>query len=183
MNKKELVITKYSKYIRDVPDFPKPGIIFKDITPVFEAPEFANLVLESMIEELKNNNIEFDKIICPEARGFLFGIPLGLMLNKPVVLARKPGKLPKPGQSITFDIEYGQDTLVVSEDSIKEDEKILIVDDLLATGGSCKALNQLVESANAKVAGDLIFLELTPLRGREKLEPYPVITIVPIEAY
>lgn len=183
MNRKDLVISEYAKYIRDVPDFPKPGIIFKDITPVFESPSFSRLVFETMMEQLDENGIEFDKIICPEARGFLFGVPLGLMMKKPVVIARKPGKLPNPGQSITFQIEYGQDTLVISKDSIKKGERVLIVDDLLATGGSCKALNNLVEEAGAKVAGDLIFLELTPLKGREKLEPYPVITIVPIEAY
>ena len=101
MNKKEEVIALADKYIKDVPGFPKPGIIFKDVTPVFENPDYLQKVFDVMVDELKENNIRFDKIVCPEARGFLFGPTLGLMTKKGVVMARKPGKLPRPGNCVS----------------------------------------------------------------------------------
>jgi len=183
MTKKEQVISLSEKYIKDVPGFPKPGIIFKDICPVFENIEYLQLVFDAMIEELKANNIEFDKIVCPEARGFLFGSPIGLMTKRGVVMARKPGKLPRPGYCVSYNLEYGTATLVISEDSIKPGERVLVIDDLLATGGSAKALCELVERSGASVTGVLFYIELTPLKGREVLKKYPVISLVPVEAY
>lgn len=183
MTKKEEVISLASQYIRDVPGFPKPGVTFKDIVPVFEHPEYFVKVFEVMVDEIKKSGIEFDKIICPEARGFLFGPGLGLMLNKGVVLARKPGKLPCPGISLSYDLEYGSTTLVISKDSIKPSERLLVVDDLLATGGSGKAVCELAEKSGGVVAGVLFFIELTPLNGRKNLEKYPVLSIVPVDAY
>ena len=183
MTKKEEVISLADQYIRDVPGFPKPGIIFKDITPVFENPEYLQKVFDVMVDELKNNNIVFDKIVCPEARGFLFGPTLGLLTKKGVVMARKPGKLPRPGNCVSYNLEYGTATLVVSEDSIKPGDKVLVVDDLLATGGSAKALCELVERSGASVAGVMFYVELTPLNGRKVLEKYKVLSIVPVEAY
>ena len=183
MTKKEQVIALADKYIKDVPGFPKPGIIFKDITPVFESPEYCQLVFDVMVEILKENKVEFDKIACPEARGFLFGPTLGLAMNKGVVLARKPGKLPRPGNCVSYNLEYGTATLVVSQDSIQPGDKVLVVDDLLATGGSAKALCELVERSGATVAGVMFYLELTPLNGRKVLEKYPVFSVVPVEAY
>ena len=183
MTKKQEVIAMADKFIRDVPDFPKPGIIFKDIVPVFENPDYLKKVFEVMVDELKENNIVFDKIACPEARGFLFGPTLGIMMNKGIVMARKPGKLPCPGESLSYDLEYGSATLVVSKDSIKPGERVLVVDDLLATGGSAKALCELVEKCGGIVAGVMFYIELTPLKGRKVLEKYPVLSIVPVEAY
>ena len=183
MTKKEEVVALADQYIKDVPGFPKPGIIFKDVTPVFENPEYLKKVFEVMVDELKENKIEFNKIVCPEARGFLFGPTLGLMTNKGVVLARKPGKLPRPGYCVSYNLEYGTATLVVSEDSIQPGDKILVVDDLLATGGSAKALCELVERSGASVAAVMFYIELTPLQGRKVLEKYPVLSIVPVEAY
>ena len=183
MAKKEEVVALADQYIKDVPGFPKPGIIFKDVTPVFENPEYLRKVFEVMVDELKENKIEFNKIVCPEARGFLFGPTLGLMTNKGVVLARKPGKLPRPGYCVSYNLEYGTATLVVSEDSIQPGDKILVVDDLLATGGSAKALCELVERSGATVAAVMFYIELTPLQGRKVLEKYPVLSIVPVEAY
>ena len=183
MTKKEEVISLADQYIRDVPGFPKPGIIFKDITPVFESPEYLQKVFDVMVDELKDNNIVFDKIVCPEARGFLFGPTLGLLTKKGVVMARKPGKLPRPGNCVSYNLEYGTATLVVSEDSIKPGDKVLVVDDLLATGGSAKALCELVERSGASVAGVMFYVELTPLNGRKVLEKYKVLSIVPVEAY
>ena len=183
MTKREEVISLADQYIRDVPGFPKPGIIFKDITPVFENPEYLQKVFDVMVDELKDNNIVFDKIVCPEARGFLFGPTLGLLTKKGVVMARKPGKLPRPGNCVSYNLEYGTATLVVSEDSIKPGDKILVVDDLLATGGSAKALCELVERSGASVAGVMFYIELTPLNGRKVLDKYKVLSIVPVEAY
>ena len=183
MTKKEEVISLASQYIRDVPGFPKPGVTFKDIVPVFEHPEYFVKVFEVMVEELEKNNIQFDKIICPEARGFLFGPGIGLKMNKGVVLARKPGKLPCPGVSYSYDLEYGSETLEISKDSIKPGERFLVVDDLLATGGSGKAVCNLVEQCGGEVAGVLFYIELTPLNGRKMFGNCPVISIVPIDAY
>ena len=183
MTKKQEVIAQAGNYIRDVPGFPKPGIIFKDITPVFENPEYLKKVFDVMVDELKESNIQFDKIVCPEARGFLFGPTLGLLTQKGVVIARKPGKLPRPGNCVSYNLEYGTATLVVSEGSIKPGDRVLVVDDLLATGGSAKALCELVERRGATVAGVMFYIELTPLKGRKVLEKYPVISIVPVEAY
>ena len=183
MTKKQEVIALADQYIKDVPGFPKPGIIFKDVVPVFENPEYLQKVFEVMVDELKENKIDFNKIVCPEARGFLFGPTLGLMTKRGVVLARKPGKLPRPGYCVSYNLEYGTATLVVSEGSIQPGDKVLVVDDLLATGGSAKALCELVERSGAEVAGVMFFIELTPLNGRKILEKYPVLSIVPVEAY
>ena len=183
MTKKEEVISLADRYIRDVPGFPKPGIIFKDITPVFENPEYCEKTIEVMVDEIKENVPEFDKIICPEARGFLFGVPIGLQIQKPVVLARKPGKLPLPGMRIDYALEYGTESLEISKGALNPGEKILIVDDLLATGGSAKALSALVEKSGAQVAGIIFYIELTPLKGRDLLKDYKVLSIVPVEAY
>jgi len=183
MSKKEEVIKLSEKYIKDVPGFPKPGIIFKDIVPVFENPEYLQMVFDVMVEELQKSGIKYDKIVCPEARGFLFGPTLGLLTKKGVVMARKPGKLPRPGYCVSYNLEYGTATLVISEGSIQPGDRVLVVDDLLATGGSAKALCELVERSGANVAGVMFFVELTPLKGRELLKKYPVISIVPVEAY
>ena len=183
MTKKQEVIALADQYIKDVPGFPKPGIIFKDVVPVFENPEYLQKVFEVLVDELKENKIDFNKIVCPEARGFLFGPTLGLMTKRGVVLARKPGKLPRPGYCVSYNLEYGTATLVVSEGSIQPGDKVLVVDDLLATGGSAKALCELVERSGAEVAGVMFFIELTPLNGRKILEKYPVLSIVPVEAY
>ncbi len=183
MTKKEEVISLADRYIRDVPGFPKPGIIFKDITPVFENPEYCEKTIEVMVDEIKENVPEFDKIICPEARGFLFGVPIGLQIQKPVILARKPGKLPLPGLRIDYALEYGTESLEISKGALNPGEKILIVDDLLATGGSAKALSALVEKSGASVAGIIFYIELTPLKGRDLLKDYKVLSIVPVEAY
>lgn len=183
MTKKEEVISLADQYIRDVPGFPKPGIIFKDITPVFEHPDYCKKTIEVMVDEVKENIPDFDKIICPEARGFLFGVPMGIEIQKPVILARKPGKLPLPGMRIDYALEYGTESLEISKGALNPGEKVLIVDDLLATGGSAKALSALVEKSGATVAGIIFYIELTPLKGRDVLKDYKVLSIVQVEAY
>lgn len=182
MTKKEFVISESVNHIYDVPGFPKEGIIFKDITPVFEDPAYADAVIDVMLDELHDRGIEFDKIIAPESRGFLFGVPLSIKSRRPLVLARKPGKLPRPGVSASYSLEYGEATLLISKDSVKPGDKVIVVDDLLATGGSANACAELAVKSGAEVTGCVFYLELTPLKGKEKI-PYPVISIVEVEAY
>lgn len=180
MNKKQEIVLDVNKYVRSVPDFPKEGIIFKDIVPVFENIDYCQKVIDVMIDEIKENHLEFNKIICPEARGFLFGVPLGLAFKVGVVLARKPGKLPLPGTKVSYELEYGVQSLEISEGSVSPGDRVLIVDDLLATGGSAKALGKLVELNQGTVSGALFYIELTSLKGREALKKYKVVSLVPI---
>ena len=170
MNKKQEVIAQADQLIKDVPGFPKPGIIFKDIVPVFENPEYLQKVFDVMVDELKENNIVFDKIVCPEARGFLFGPALGLMTKKGVVMARKPGKLPRPGKECSYDLEYGTNSMIISEAAINPGEKVLVIDDLLATGGSAYAMCDLIKQSNATPVACLFLVELCLLKGAENIK-------------
>ena len=172
MTKKEEVIALADKYIKDVPGFPKPGIIFKDVTPVFENPEYLQKVFDVMVEELKESNIQFDKIACPEARGFLFGPTLGLLTKKGVVMARKPGKLPSTVIKESFSKEYGVDTIEMHIDAIEPNDVVLIHDDLLATGGTAKAAYNLVQHFNPKKTYMNFIIEIKDegLHGRDLFE-------------
>ena len=163
--------------IRDVPDFPKPGILFKDITPVMENPDAFRAALAGMKDLLAE--VEFDALCAIESRGFIFGAPMGLDLDKPLVLMRKAGKLPAEIRSVTYDLEYGQATLEMHVDSLKPGDRVIIVDDLLATGGTAVAAAQLVVDAGGIVAGFLFMVELEFLAGRSKLEGLgPVFSLV-----
>jgi len=153
--------------IRDIPDFPKPGILFKDITPVMENPDAFRAALGGMKDLL--GQLEFDALCAIESRGFIFGAPMGLDLDKPLVLMRKAGKLPAETRAVTYDLEYGQATLEMHVDSLKPGDRVIIVDDLLATGGTAVAAAQLVTDAGGIVAGFLFMVELDFLAGRAKL--------------
>lgn len=158
----------FEQYIADVPDFPIPGILFKDITPTLEDPTAFKAVIDEMASKFDPDS--FDKIIAADARGFLFGAPLAYKLNKGLVVARKPGKLPRPGHSYSYSLEYGKNTMVIPEGSIKEGERVLLVDDLLATGGSAYAMVKMVEAAGGKPIGAIFYIELIDLKGMEPLE-------------
>jgi adenine phosphoribosyltransferase len=163
--------------IRDIPDFPKPGILFKDITPVMENPAAFRAALAGMTDLLADT--AFDSFAAIESRGFVFGAPLGVQMDKPLVLMRKAGKLPSKTRAVTYDLEYGQATLEMHVDSIKPGERVMIVDDLLATGGTAAASAQLVTDAGGVVAGFLFMVELEFLAGRAKLEGLgPVFSLV-----
>ena len=166
----------FEQYIADVPDFPIPGILFKDITPTLEDPIAFKAVIDEMAS--KFNPDSFDKIIAADARGFLFGAPLAYKLGKGLVVARKPGKLPRPGHSYSYSLEYGKNTMVIPEGSIKEGERVLLVDDLLATGGSAIAMVKLVESLGGEVVGVVVLMELAGLEGRKHLEGYDVESLI-----
>ena len=161
--------------IRDVPDFPKPGILFKDITPLFQNPALLKRLIQALAEHYKNQNVE--AIVGMESRGFLFGVPLAMALDVPFVLARKKGKLPADTVEYSYDLEYGQATLELHSDSLQAGQRVLVIDDLLATGGTAKATQILIEKLDAVVCGFAFVIELDFLNGRELLKA-PVHSIV-----
>jgi adenine phosphoribosyltransferase len=162
--------------IRDVPDFPKPGILFKDITPVLEDPSAFKTVIEAFAAHARS--VQADCIVGIESRGFIFGAPLATRLSLPFVVARKPGKLPAATRHVEYALEYGTDRLEMHVDAIAPGAKVLIVDDLLATGGTADAACQLVEAADAQVVGVAILIELTFLNGAERLGKRPVFSLL-----
>lgn len=167
------------KYIRNVPDFPKKGIQFKDITPLCNAHEALKESIDIIVKHFKNKGI--NKVAAIEARGYVFGGAIAYLLGTGFVLIRKPGKLPYETIKETYDLEYGQDIIEMHIDAIEEGEKVLIFDDLLATGGTAKAACNLIEKAGGIIAGICFIIELTDtLHGREKLEGYDILTLVQI---
>lgn len=166
---RESAIEFLKQSIRDIPDFPKPGIIFKDITTLLSDPKAFKLAIDLIAEQYKNAGIDF--IACPESRGFIFGAPVATALGAGLTLVRKPNKLPAKTLTASYELEYGTDTLTIHEDAFvsKANAKVLIVDDLIATGGSAAATAQLISKAGAQVAGLAVLIELDFLNGREKL--------------
>ncbi len=165
-----------TKYIRDIPDFPKPGILFKDITPLLADPDAFQDAIDRMTEHYRGRPV--DAVAAVEARGFLFAAPLALTLRKPLVPLRKPGKLPFHTHSLRYDLEYGSAELHVHTDAVAKGARVLLVDDLLATGGTMQAGCQLVEKAGGKVVGCAFLVELTFLGGAEKLRPHEVFSLI-----
>jgi adenine phosphoribosyltransferase len=163
-------------YIRDIPDFPKPGILFKDITPLLADPGAFRASIEHIAEHYAHT--ELDAIAAAEARGFLFAAPLALALRKPLVPLRKPGKLPFRTYSLKYDLEYGQAELHMHVDGIRPRDRVLLVDDVLATGGTMKAGGQLVEQAGGSVVSCAFLVELGFLKGREKLQGYDIFSLL-----
>ncbi len=164
------------KLIRDVPDFPKAGIIFKDITPLLKNPKGFKSAINQMAKKYKDKNI--DKIVSMESRGFIFGAALALKLGAGFVPVRKKGKLPYKTIREEYQLEYGTDILEIHEDAICKDENILIVDDVLATGGTAKAVCSLIEKLGGKVAGLCFLIELSFLKPQEKLQDYEVFSLI-----
>ena len=163
-------------YIRDVPDFPKPGILYRDITPLLANPQaFAYAIDE--LEDLFNGE-DFDTIVAVESRGFLFGAPLADRMKKPIVPVRKPGKLPSDTHTIEYTLEYGNTTMEIHVDSINQNDRVLVVDDLLATGGTLAAAARLVELSCGIIAGVGVVIELMDLNGRRGLEAYNVKSLI-----
>ena len=159
-------------FVVTIPNYPKEGIMFRDITSVIQSAEGLQLAIDSMQNLVKD--IDYDVIVGPEARGFLFGPTLGLLTKKGVVMARKPGKLPRETISQSYDLEYGSATLEIHKDALYPGEKVLIVDDLIATGGTTEAIVKLVERLDAKVAGMVFLMELKGLHGRDRLKDYRI---------
>lgn len=163
--------------IRDIPDFPKPGILFKDITPLLKHPEAFRDVIEAFAERFPSS--EVDVVATVDARGFLFGGALAYRLNRGLVPLRKPGKLPYRTVEQEYALEYGTDALAIHEDAFEKGARVLIVDDVMATGGTLAAAAQLVERLGGQVVGIAVLVELSFLRPRERLGNYPVLALVP----
>ena len=166
-------------YIRAVPDFPKPGILFRDITPLLANPAALGQVISRLADPFRGDRI--DVIAAAEARGFIFSAPLALELNTALVPIRKPGKLPYKTISYTYDLEYGTDTLQMHEDAIPPGARVLVVDDLLATGGTVEACCRMVEKAGGTVAGCAFVIELVGLGGAERIAQHKTVSLVRYE--
>jgi adenine phosphoribosyltransferase len=165
-----------SDYIRDIPDFPKPGIIFKDITPLLAEPKAFAHAIQLMSSHYQEQRV--DAIAAAEARGFLFAAPMAMTMGLPLIPLRKPGKLPFQTHCFQYELEYGSAELHVHIDAVAPGAHVLVVDDLLATGGTLKAGCQLIEKAGGVVAGCAVLVELDFLQGRDKLQPYEVFSLV-----
>ena len=162
-------------YIRDITDFPRPGIVFKDITPLLAEPRAFRHAIDGFAAHYRDQRI--DAVAAAEARGFLFAAPLALQLDKPLIPLRKPGKLPHTTYAFQYELEYGSAELHVHVDGVAPGAQVLIVDDLLATGGTVQAAAKLIEKAGGHVAGCGFVVELAFLRGRERLQPHDVFSL------
>ena len=163
-------------YVVSIPDFPEPGIIFRDVTSVIQDAEGLQLSIDEMQKLLEG--IEFDVIAGAESRGFIFGMPIAYNMKKPFVLIRKKGKLPRETVEMSYDLEYGSATIEMHKDSIKPGQKVVIVDDLIATGGTIEAAAKLVDQLGGEVVKIIFLMELAGLEGRKKLEKYDVESVV-----
>ena len=164
--------------IRDIPDFPKPGIVFRDITTLLSHPEGLKYTIDTLTEKCQALGLAPDYIVGMESRGFLFGVPLAYHLNAGFVPVRKPGKLPAAVHQVTYDLEYGSDSLEIHQDALSNHHSVLIVDDLIATGGTAQATADLLDKIGCEVLGFAFVIELCDLKGRERLPQVPIITLV-----
>jgi len=164
-------------YIRDIPDFPKAGILFRDITPLLADKTALAEAVSALAEPFKDAGVDY--VAAVEARGFIFGSAVAKELNAGFIPLRKTGKLPYTTESVTYQLEYGTDTIEVHSDAMKSGDRVLMIDDLLATGGTMSAACQLVEKLGAEIAGLSFLIELTDLAGRRKLPGYPIHIVMP----
>jgi adenine phosphoribosyltransferase len=164
------------KYIRDIPDFPEPGILFRDITPLLHNAEAFQYTIDRLIERYKSEPL--DTIVAVESRGFIFGAPLAYQMGKPFVPVRKQGKLPSNTYAAEYSLEYGSSVMEIHADDIRRGERVLLLDDLLATGGTLTATARLVETSGGIVAGIGLVIELTELGGRQRLASYDIFSLV-----
>lgn len=163
-------------HIRNIADFPKPGIMFRDITPLLAAPEAFGAVISRFAEYYRGKQV--DAVVAAEARGFIFAAPLALELGASFIPVRKPGKLPFDTRAFHYELEYGQDTLEMHTDALREADRVVLVDDLLATGGTIKACIELTEHCKATVVGCAFLIELGFLGGRKLLDGYDVLSLI-----
>ena len=175
----EANMKKVEDFVRSIPDFPEEGIIFRDVTSVLQSAEGLQLAIDELLKKLEG--VEFDVLAGTESRGFIFGMPLAYLLKKPFVLVRKAGKLPCETISKTYDLEYGTATIEIHKDAILPGQKVVLIDDLIATGGTIKAAAELVEELGGEVVKILFLMELAGLEGRKALEGYNVDSVVVYE--
>lgn len=167
---------KIEEYVRSIPNFPEEGIIFRDVTSILQDKDGLHLAIDLMQKELAD--VDFDVVLGPESRGFIFGVPIAYNLNKPFVPVRKKGKLPCETVEMEYDLEYGTAIIEMHKDSIKPGQKVVIIDDLIATGGTIEAITKLVEKLGGSVAKIVFLMELEGLKGREKLKAFDVSSII-----
>lgn len=167
---------KMEDYVRSIPDFPEKGIIFRDVTSVLQDAEGLHLAIDSMQEKIKD--LDFDVVVGPESRGFIFGVPIAYNLHKPFVPIRKKGKLPCETISVEYALEYGTAVIEMHRDAIKPGQRVLIVDDLIATGGTTEAMIKMIEQLGGEVVGTVFLIELAGLNGREKLRGTKVESVI-----
>jgi adenine phosphoribosyltransferase len=167
---------KLEEYVTTIPDFPEPGILFRDITSVLQDADGLRLAVDGLCDTLKD--LDFDLVAGPESRGFIFGTPIADRLHKGFVLVRKKGKLPRETISEKYDLEYGQAEIEVHKDAVKPGQKVVLVDDLIATGGSARAAINLIERLGGEVVRVIFVMELAGLEGRKKLEGYDVRSLI-----
>lgn len=163
-------------FIRDVPDFPRPGILFRDITPLLAHPEAFRTAIERLAERFRHENVE--AVVAAEARGFIFAAPLALALNAGFVPVRKPGKLPFDTHAFHYELEYGTDTLEIHIDGVRPGQRVLVVDDLLATGGTVEACCKLLAHCEAHIIACAFLIELRSLGGAKRIAPHPVFSLI-----
>ena len=164
------------EYVRSIPDFPEPGIIFRDVTSILQDADGLHLAIDLIQEKLKD--VDFDVVVGPESRGFIFGVPIAYNLHKPFIPIRKKGKLPCETVSVEYELEYGTATIEMHKDAIKPGQKVVIIDDLIATGGTIEAAIKLVEELGGEVVKVIFLMELAGLHGRERLKGYDVESVI-----
>lgn len=179
MRESNLIMKKIEDYVRTIPDFPEPGIMFRDITTVIGDADGFKLAIDEMCSLI--DDIEYDAIVGAESRGFILGAPLAYEKHKPFILIRKKGKLPFETVSQSYDLEYGSATIEMHKDAITPGQRVVIVDDLIATGGTLEASAKLVESLGGVVVKIICLMELAGLNGRSKLEGYDVASVITYE--
>ena len=170
---------KLEEYVRSIPDFPEPGVIFRDVTSILQDADGLNLAIDSMQSYL--NDMDLDVIVGLESRGFMFGVPIAYNLHKAFVPVSKKGKLPCETISQTYDLEYGSEEIEIHKDAIKPGQKVAVVDDLIATGGTVEAAVKLIERLGGEVVKIVFLMELEGLKGREKLKGYNVDSVIRYE--
>ena len=170
---------KLEDYVRSIPDFPEPGIIFRDVTSVLQEADGLQLSINGIMDKLKD--VDFDVVVGPESRGFIFGVPVAYSMKKAFVPVRKKGKLPCETISMEYDLEYGSAVIEMHKDSIKPGQKVVLVDDLIATGGTIEAAIKLVEQLGGEVVKVIFLMELAGLKGRERLAGYDVESVITYE--
>ena len=163
---------KLEEYVKSIPDFPEKGIIFRDVTSVLQDAEGLHLAIDQMQEKLEG--VDFDVVLGPESRGFIFGVPIAYNMHKAFVPVRKKGKLPRATISQTYDLEYGTATIEIHKDAIQPGQKVVIIDDLIATGGTTEAIIKMVEELGGEVVKSVFLMELAGLKGRERLSGYDI---------
>ena len=163
---------KLEEYVRSIPDFPEPGIIFRDVTSILQDADGLHMAVDSLIDMVKD--LDYDLVIGPESRGFIFGVPVAYAQHKGSVPVRKKGKLPCETIAMEYDLEYGQATIEMHKDAIRPGQKVIIVDDLIATGGTTEAIVKLIEQLGGQVVKICFVMELAGLKGREHLKGYDV---------